>query len=196
MISSTTPPPGIPPWPVARLSVAGYEKLVASGALGPEEKTELIRGWVVPKMTMNPPHNHAVNALTEMLCAMLGSIATVRVQMSIRLPDSIPEPDLAICQGPRTRYRDRHPTSADVLFLVEVADTSLHYDLGDKLRLYAENGVAEYWVVNLPAGRIEVYTQPSGMAYLQRQEYFAGDAVPVAVGGMTLGTVPVAEVLG
>ena len=67
-----------------------------------------------------------------------------------------PQPDLMLLRPRRDRYRNSHPTAADVLLLVEVADSSLAYDRGPKLALYARHGVPEVWVVDLVGRTVEV----------------------------------------
>jgi Uma2 family endonuclease len=76
-----------------------------------------------------------------------------------------PEPDLLLLRPRDDDYIDAHPTAADVLLLIEVADSSLYYDQTAKLPLYAEFGVPEVWLLNLPARQMEIYQQPQGGAY-------------------------------
>lgn len=86
-------------------------------------------------------------------------------QGPVRIPvsDSEPEPDLVwVAQG---NYFKRHPEPHEVLLLVEVAETSLAVDRGVKLGVYAEAGLADYWIVNLIDQQIEVYRNPAGREY-------------------------------
>jgi Uma2 family endonuclease len=62
-------------------------------------------------------------------------------------------------------YAQAHPTPEDVLLVIEVSDTSVDYDRGIKIPLYAEAGIAEAWLVNLPKDIIEVYTEPLNGSY-------------------------------
>ena len=64
------------------------------------------------------------------------------------------------------RYRSGHPTAADVLLLVEVADSSLAYDRGPKLALYARHGVPEVWMVDLVGRAVEICREPGPGATL------------------------------
>ncbi len=81
---------------------------------------------------------------------------------AILLPDSArPEPDVVWAVGAAA-----HPLAADVLLLIEVADTTLHLDLGEKAALYAEAGIPEYWVVDIESRRLLVHRQPAGGEYL------------------------------
>jgi Uma2 family endonuclease len=100
---------------------------------------------------------------------------------------SEPEPDLAVVRGSARDYVDQHPTSAALV--VEVSDTSLDYDRTRKARVYAQAGIAEYWVVNIVAGVLEVHRDPGESGYrsvltLRSGEAvapLAGDGTPVAV---------------
>ncbi|MDW8106761.1 MAG: Uma2 family endonuclease, partial [Armatimonadota bacterium] len=86
-----------------------------------------------------------------------------RFQNALRLGDSLPVPDLAVVPGKPSDYQAQHPTTA--LLVVEVADTTLPYDRGRKLRLYARHGIPEYWIVNLRERVLEVYREPERARY-------------------------------
>jgi Uma2 family endonuclease len=123
----------------------------------------------------------------------------LRIQLAITLSDSQPEPDFAIVRGSAADYEIRHPGSADVGLVIEVADSSLLRDQRDKTRIYARGGIVCYWIVNLVDRRIEVYTQPSGPtavpAYGSFQTYQPGDALPLTLDGNVIGTISVADLL-
>jgi Uma2 family endonuclease len=88
----------------------------------------------------------------------VSDIALVSTQDPIRLNDfSEPEPDIALLRLRDELYRDAHPTPADVLLIIEVADTTLAYDRQVKMPLYAKAGIAESWIINLTEEQIEVY---------------------------------------
>ncbi len=85
---------------------------------------------------------------------------------SIRLSgDSRPEPDVTLLRWREDYYAGKQPTSEDVLLVIEVSETSLKYDRVVKGQLYAQAGIPAYWIVNLRADVIEVYTNPAGDAY-------------------------------
>jgi hypothetical protein len=190
-------PPAIPPFPVHRFTVDEYHKLGEAGVLTENDRVELIHGWIVAKMTLNPPHNYAVTSLMEQLLA-LGGAATVRVQQPITTTDSEPEPDIVFAVGTKANYKKLNPKPSECILVVEVADSSLHEDLTTKLELYAGAKIAVYWIVNLVDGRVEVYTQPRGgknPTYKTRTDYGPGDAVPVVIAGKQVGTIAVKELL-
>ncbi len=191
-------PPAVPPFAVSRFTVDDYHKLVENGVLTANHRIELIHGWLVTKMTLNPPHSYAVGAVTDALHALQIPKTTVRVQQPITMTDSEPEPDVVLASGSRTDYKSRHPEPAEVVLLVEVADSSLREDQTTKLELYAGAKVAVYWIVNLADRRVEVYAQPRGgknPTYKQQTNYGPDDAIPVVVDGKQVGTVAVKELL-
>ncbi|MFN7291354.1 MAG: Uma2 family endonuclease [Pirellula sp.] len=89
--------------------------------------------------------------------------ANIRVQCGFVCDDNRPEPDI-LWLKPK-RYGATRPTAADVMLLIEVSDSSLANDLQIKADIYAESGVAEYWVVDIPASRIHVMTKSDGRHY-------------------------------
>ena len=85
----------------------------------------------------------------------------ISVQDPIRLIDSEPEPDVALLLPRADFYVSGKPRPADILLLIEVSDSSLEYDRLVKLPMYAEAGIAEFWIVNLEDDCLEVYRQPT-----------------------------------
>jgi Uma2 family endonuclease len=190
-------PPAVSPLPVHRFTVDEYHKLGELGILTENDRVELIHGWIVAKMTLNPPHAYAVTALMGQLVA-LGASAIVRVQQPITTTDSEPEPDVVFATGTNTDYKKRHPAPSECALVAEVADSSLHEDQTTKLELYAGVKIAVYWIVNLVDRRVEVYTQPKGgknPTYKRRTDYGPDDAVPVVIGGKRVGTIAVKDLL-
>ena len=92
-----------------------------------------------------------------------------------------PQPDLMLLRPTADRYRTSHPTAADVLLLVEVADSSLAWDRGPKLALYARHGVAEVWIVDLTGRAVEVCRQPGPHGYAERRSVVTGQLTPTLV---------------
>src|SRR5439155_1905837 len=134
--------------------------------------------------------------------ALPGRITTgwlLRIQQTLVLSDSQPEPDFSIVRGAPRTYLTRHPGPADVGLVIEVADSSLLRDQRDKTRIYARAGISVYWIVNLVDQQVEVYTQPSGVtavpAYGAFQNFQPGDAVPLVLDGATVAAIPAADLL-
>ena len=147
-----------PPLTLKRWKRAEYERLVDLGAFE-GDPVELIGGQLIVAEPQNSPHATAVGAADDALRAVLPPGFLVRAQMPMALDDeSAPEPDLAVVSGRRADYRHGHPTGA--VLVLEVADSSLHFDRHDKGSLYARARIAEYWIVNLIERVLEVYRDP------------------------------------
>jgi hypothetical protein len=160
-----------------RFTVDEVLRMVDAGILGPDEPLELIEGELIEVTPQGPEHATCVGEIQDLLAAAYAGIGHVRVQMPLRAGSrSLPEPDLAVAQGPRSRYRARHPDAADVLLVVEVAQSSLAYDRS-KAAVYARAGVSEYWVIDLAARRAEVHREPAPDGYARVVRLSAGDAL-------------------
>ena len=183
-----------------QFSVYHFDRLIRAGYLQEKSKqVELINGLLVKKPKRNPPHDSAMYRLQTLLLLLTSPAGwLVRCQSGIRLRTSVPEPDLAIVQGPVENYDQRRPTRNDIAVVVEVADTSLAFDQGRKLQMYARAQLPEYWIVNLVDRRIEVHTQPKRgkkPTYQSRIDYTVGQKIPLNLLGTQVGVVPVGEVL-
>lgn len=143
-----------------RFSVNDYEEMIARGILTPSSRVELLRGEIITKMSIGDEHAGCVNCLNRLLHQVVGSAAIVGIQNPIRLPDSEPEPDVTLARPRADFYRTGKPRPADILLVIEVADTSLDVDRDVKRPLYAENGIVEYWIVNLHDSCVEVHRRP------------------------------------
>ena len=184
-----------------------YDEWVRDGVLGEDDKIELLEGYLVLKMPINPPHDNAVSVLATLLVRMNLPGWMVRSQGTAKLSESRPEPDVALARGDRRTFANRHPEPADFGLVVEVSDSSLARDEQDKTRIYARDSIPVYWVVNLVDRRVEVFTDPTGPDppaglpggpdphYRARQDYPAGTAVPVILDGVAVGAIPVDELL-
>ena len=186
----------VPPFPVRRFSVDEYQRMCQVGILTEDDKVELLDGWITPKTSRNPPHDSHLDQVADALRARLPAGWRTRVQSAVTLSASVPEPDVAVVPGPASRYRAHHPVPADVALLVEVADTSLDHDRHTKGPLYAQAGIAAYWIVNLVDRVVEVYSDPVGSAYQHRQDCTLADVVPLTLPGHAAVLVPVVELLG
>jgi Uma2 family endonuclease len=166
-----------------RFSVPEYHRLIELGILTEDDNLELLEGYLVHKMSRNPPHDAAIQKGTKKWLRVLPAGWDLRVQSAVTLLDSEPEPDFAVVRGDESVYLTRHPAPADIGLLIEVSDSTLPGDRDDKGRIYARAGISEYWIVNLNERQIEVYTLPSGPVadpkYAQRVDYHVGDSIPL-----------------
>jgi Uma2 family endonuclease len=148
------------------LNVDQYHRMGEAGVFEAGARVELIEGEVIDMAPIGSRHWAAVTRLTRLLVQATGERAVVSVQCSLRLDRrSELEPDLAILKPRQDFYASALPTGADVLLVIEVGDSSLAIDMRTKLRLYAKHAVPEYWVVDLPAGRLHTFGSPEGEAY-------------------------------
>ena len=149
----------------AHFSLAEYDRIVETGALD-QRRLELIRGEIREMAPIGSMHEEVVDLLNAWsLDSISRDQARVRIQHSVGLPelDSAPEPDVAWV-SPR-RYAQGRPQAGDVLLIIEVSESSLSYDRGDKATMYAESGIADYWIVNLRDRVVEVHRDPHKDGY-------------------------------
>jgi Uma2 family endonuclease len=148
------------------LTVADYHRLAEVGILHEDDRVELLDGQVVVMSPIGPRHAGCVDRLTRLLSRLAAEAAVVRVQNPVVLGDwAEPEPDLALLRPPIERYAAAHPRPADVMLVIEVADSSLDYDREVKLPLYAAAGIPEVWLVDLEGGKILLYRSPGPDGY-------------------------------
>jgi Uma2 family endonuclease len=134
-------------------------RMVEAGILSPEEPVELLEGRLLLVSPQGPPHAAIVGMLADRLRAAYPTDHTVREEKPIELPDSLPEPDIAVVMGSQLDYASRHPTASEVVLAALVAVTSQALD-HDKARIYARAGIATLWLVDVPARRLEVHAEP------------------------------------
>ena len=145
-----------------RFSVAEFRRLAESGLAHPDERLELLDGEVVRMSPIGQRHAACVDLASTLAGRQLGAAVIVRVQGPLRLDDETElYPDVALLAPRDDFYRGNMPTGRDALLVVEVADTSLAYDLGTKAPRYGRAGVHTMWVVDLQGGVVEVLSEPS-----------------------------------
>jgi Uma2 family endonuclease len=149
-----------------RFTADEYERLGRAGVLDEDERVELLEGEIIAMPPIGSDHAACVDRTTFWFAPRVGTRAIVRVQSPIRLsPSSEPQPDIALLRPRDDFYREAHPGPADVLLIIEVADTTLAYDRDTKLPLYAVAGIAMVWLVDLQGRRITVYRDPAVSGY-------------------------------
>ncbi|MCC6629217.1 MAG: Uma2 family endonuclease [Chloroflexi bacterium] len=188
-------PPAVHHRPRRRFTVAEYEQMAAAGILHEDERIELIDGEIVEMNPIGTAHAACVTRLNRLLNRLAGDAALVAVQNPIVLGGRTePQPDLSVLRPRADTYAMAHPTPADILLVIEVADSSLAYDRGEKLTLYACFEVAEVWVVDLGGEQIERYTDPRDDAYRHVEVFERGETI--VSGRLPTLIVGVDEVLG
>ena len=142
--------------------------MAETGILSPVERVELVRGVVRTVSPRNRCHVIATRRVFNFFLERLEGRASVYKEDPLVLKelDSEPEPDLLVCSNPDF---DAYGTEATTpLLVIEVSDSSLRGDLGDKASLYAEAQIAEYWVLNLVDRVLVVLREPRDGRYLLR----------------------------
>ncbi|MGO8688479.1 MAG: Uma2 family endonuclease [Thermoguttaceae bacterium] len=163
---------------IAHLTLAQYDRMIAAGVFdqGQRRRLEFIHGEIREMNPIGSRHEEIVDWLTVWSVDNLPrKEVRVRIQNSIGLPalESAPEPDVAwVVQRSYSRGR---PVAEDVLLVIEVAESSLAVDTGEKADLYAAAGIADYWVVDVAAERIEVRREPLSGRYQSITTYSGND---------------------
>jgi len=145
---------------------------------GDSRRVELAGGEIVEMAPIGPAHAAAVAMLNRSLSAQVGGSAIVAVQSPLRLPElSEPQPDIAPLRLRADFYASAHPAAGDVLFVVEVAGSSLQCDPDRKAVLYAQAGVPEHWVADPGGKQVLVLSGPGPNGYRSTLALVAGDAL-------------------
>ncbi len=146
-------------------TVAEYMAMAEAGILHEDEHVELLAGEIIQMAAIGNRHLFCTDSLNMLLVPALAGRAIVRVQGSIQLDDyGMPQPDIVLLR-PRPGYHAETAKPADVLLLIEVADSSLEFDYGPKSEFYAAAGIPEMWIANLRAGEVETRADPVGTEY-------------------------------
>lgn len=160
-----------------QFNVTEYNRMAETGILSEDDRVELIEGEIIEMSPIGSRHAACVRRLDALFNRQLAGVAQVSAQNPVLLDEySEPEPDIALLKSRDDFYAEAHPLPFDVLLIVEVADTSAEYDRKVKAPLYAQAGIPEMWLVNLPEEIIEVYTQPENGAYQNRHRFARGDS--------------------
>ena len=184
-----------------RMSVETYHQMIEAGAFGEDEAIELIHGYLVKKMPKNRRYAQITQILFSLIAQLIGFDKGwfLSVQDPITLNDSEPEPDIAIIRGTPSDYPN-HPQAADIGLVIEISDSSLEYDAGIKKQMYALNGVAQYWIVDVDGEQIEVFQKPStaeGEATYQEHTIFkVSESIPLLLNSETIGQTDLNSIFG
>ena len=158
---------------LAKWLIADYHKMIEAGILG-DRHIKLIDGELVEMSPEGAIHAAYGGSIADYLRQMLMGKAWIREARPIILLNSEPEPDIAIVQLPRNKYFQNHPNPQDIFWLIEIADTTLAYDLSKKKEIYALENIQEYWVLNIKKQELIVFTQPENGTYQVQLELSAG----------------------
>ena len=170
-------------------TVDQYQRLGERGVLREDDRVELIAGRVVEMTPIGDRHAACVRRLNRLFARTLFDLAMTDVQNPIVLGEhDAPQPDLVLLKLRADGY-PTHPRAADVLLIVEIADSSVADDRDVKLPLYARASIPEVWLVDLPADRIEVYRAPTAGTYTDTGSASRGDTLtPLHFPNLTIST--------
>ncbi|MDY6940726.1 MAG: Uma2 family endonuclease [Cyanobacteriota bacterium] len=160
-------------------TVEEYHRLIDL-AFFADRRVELLEGDLVEMPPEGPFQAFLTEGTAEYLRGLLSGLAWVREAHPISLPDSEPQPDIAIVQLPREQYRSRHPEPEEIFWLVEISRSTLDYDLNEKKQACARAKIPEYWVVNVNAKQLHVFREPSDRSYTIEWVLTEGAIVPLA----------------
>ena len=157
-------------------TIEQYHKMSDLGILPANQRTELIDGEIILMAAKKPPHIIVGKLAADYLQQLFGSRAVIWRQDSIQLNDySEPEPDITVLRPPLSSYVDRLPRAEDVIFVIEVADATLKYDLTTKAKAYAASDIQEYWVIDAVERHIYVHQNPHKGVYQDKNRLLESD---------------------
>lgn len=187
-VNAAVPEAPAPAPETRKFTVAEYYRMGEVGILGPDERVELIDGEIIVMPPIGPSHAWSVDLDIPLFSRYARDRFSIRIQNPIRLNDgSEPQPDVSILRRRPEGYAAAHPTPADVLLVIEVADSSLEFDRGVKAHIYGRAGIPETWVKNLPEDCIERFTEPGPEGYAQHTVHRRGETLtPVSLRDMEL----------
>ena len=153
-----------------RLTVAEFQRMGEAGILAPDDRVELIAGEIIDMSPIGSLHAALVDLVSGIFSGHCGPRAIVRVQNPLALDDtSQPQPDVTILRPRTDFYAAGHPGPADALLVVEIADTTLPFDLEVKVPLYAAAGITEVWVIEALSRRTHVFRRPEAGRFLEHE---------------------------
>lgn len=161
-------------------TVEDYHRMIAAGVLAGRQ-VELLGGQIINMAPELPIHRATYRRGVKYLEALLGNRAVIFSAAPITLPtDGEPQPDLAIVRPPESRYDNRHPQPEDVYWLIEVSNSTLAYDLGEKASYYARDLIQDYWVVDIQNSKLWIHRTPVNGQYQSIQIFTSGSVAPLA----------------
>ncbi len=158
------------------LTVDIYTQMVENGILGEDARVELLNGALFDMSPIGSRHAAIVKKLIHLFTRPDIGKVILGVQDPVQLnPISLPQPDVVLLRQRDDFYAEAHPGPADVLLLIEVADSSLVYDTEEKLPAYAAAGIPEVWIINLNDDCIDRHLTPDARGYRLRERFRPGD---------------------
>ncbi len=160
-----------------RFDVAAFHKMMEAGVIGEGQHLELIEGVICEMSPMGKKHYTWLATFTRKLVWAFGNQALVVPQAPLQLVDpySQPEPDFVVVKD--LNFKNNVVNAEQAAIVIEVSDATLNVGRAMKLKLYAKNGVREYWIVNVAANQLEVYRELNNDNYKTKMTLDAGQTV-------------------
>ncbi|QIZ69284.1 Uma2 family endonuclease [Oxynema aestuarii] len=159
-------------------TVDEYHQMLQAGILTSDERVELLSGSILQMSPQEPPHAATTRRASRYLDRLLDNLADVRTQLPITLlPNSEPEPDIAIVRLDANAYGDRHPGVEDIFWAIEIADTTLRKDREIKALVYARARIREYWILDVNRQQAYILRNPNDRGYSSEAILTASDSV-------------------
>lgn len=176
-------------------TVDEFHQMADAGVFREDDRLELLDGEIVRMTPIGNRHAACVKRLNQWLVRHALDAAIVGVQDPITLSaDTEVYPDLALLKRRADFYSNARPQPADVLLVIEVADTTGDYDRRMKVPQYARAGIPEVWIVDLRDGIVDVYRQP--MANQYREQMRRGSNESLVIPGVAGAQIAVSAILG
>jgi Uma2 family endonuclease len=158
-----------------RFTVDEFQRMGEAGIFAPDERVELIGGEVIQMTPIGPWHMEAVFALEDYLRPIVGPEVRVSVQMPVELLHCAPYPDVALLKRSEM-LSGKLPGPSACLLVVKVSDSTVRFDRNQKRLDYADSGISEYWVLDLPSQAVVVHLEPVAGDYRNVTEYLRGSS--------------------
>ena len=161
-----------------KFSIGEFYKLAQMGVLAPSERVELLDGQIIRMAPIDEKHRTIVDSLTYIFVDKPKKRYQVSIDQPIRIENfNEPQPDVVLY---KSGVKNRHPTPKDIYLVIEVADTTLDYDSGVKLRAYEKGGIKEYWIIDVGKKAVNIYKFPPQKHNYARESHTHGVIAPQA----------------
>ncbi len=167
-----------------KFTVEEYFRMVEAGIIQEDERVELVEGEILLMPPMGHPHASGIMRHTRIFASLIvANRVTLLVQAPLPLSEhSAPEPNLALLKFREDDYAGGYASPEDTLLVIEVAESSLNYDMAVKSQIYGRAGIPEMWVLNLQGDCIERFQEPGTEGYAQHTVLRRGEKVsPVSL---------------
>jgi Uma2 family endonuclease len=201
ILSPSEAPVGPSEWTTYRMTAEEYFRAIDADVFEHNRRIELWEGQIYEKMAKKRPHTISSSKLLNALFPVLPEGWYFGFECPILIDDfTAPLPDAVVIRGRPDDYSVRgSPKGNEIGLVIEVADTSLRKNLTTTLAVYARAGLPCYWIVNLVARRVEVYTKPrivgDTSSYESSEVFEPGQDVPLVLDNQRIASIPVNDLL-